>query len=140
MADHYGLEGIPELAEKLGYNSAEKLYRLNRTEGAKPSFDIINDFGSTFKRLNLRWFITGEGEIEEENTNKFAMVAEPVEQYGNKYDAIFKLMADGILEALGPTLKSYDKKIQDVHDRISLKEEMEALRDDIKSGKLKSKN
>ncbi|MBK5213408.1 MAG: hypothetical protein JJE55_07090 [Flavobacteriaceae bacterium] len=140
VADHYGLEGIPGLAKKLGYSSPEKIYRLNRSESAKPSFDMINDFGNAFETLDLRWFITGEGEIEQNNTNKFAQVAEPSQAYGNKNDDLFKLFAEMVMAAIAPTLKNQDEKIQEVHNRISLKEEMEALRDDINYRKVKTKS
>ena len=143
IAEYYGFEGIPDLSEKLGYSSPEKLYRLNRSENAKPSFDIINDFGRAFSKLNLRWFITGKGDIEAVNTNNFASVNEESAEYKtetDKYDQIFDLLGEMIMKAIEPKLKAYDKKIQEVHDRISLKEEMEALRKDISSEKTKSKN
>lgn len=140
ITDYYGLDGIPALSEKLGYKSPEKLYRLSRSEAAKPSFDMIKDFGAAFKSLNLRYLIAGEGQIENSYTNEFEKAAEPTTEYGNKYDQIFKLMAEGIIEAIHPKLKEYDAKIQEVHDRISLKEEMEALRSEIQTGKSKVKN
>tara|TARA_R100001369_G_scaffold47280_2_gene73675 strand:+ start:1040 stop:1513 length:474 start_codon:yes stop_codon:yes gene_type:complete len=134
IADHYGLEGIPELAEKLGYNSPEKLYRLNRSETARPSFDMISDFASAFDTLNLRWFITGKGSIEKINTNEFDKAAEPGDQYqtsGSKEVGLFKLLAAELFNELEPRLKNYDKKLEELHDRISLKEEIEDLKSEI---------
>lgn len=64
IASKYGYSGIPELSKDLGYKSPEKLYRLDRKEGAKPSIDIVLDLTNKFESLNIEWFLTGEGEIE----------------------------------------------------------------------------
>jgi hypothetical protein len=47
----------------LEYNSCEKVARLFRVPGAKPSVDILEDIGKHFEELNLRWLITGDGEM-----------------------------------------------------------------------------
>ncbi len=47
----------------LEYNSCEKVARLFRVPGAKPSVDILEDIGKHFEELNLRWLITGQGEM-----------------------------------------------------------------------------
>ncbi|SIO49573.1 hypothetical protein [Chitinophaga niabensis] len=47
----------------LEYNSCEKVARLFRVPGAKPSVDILEDIGKHFEELNLRWLITGYGEM-----------------------------------------------------------------------------
>jgi hypothetical protein len=75
-----GLKNVPDLADALGYESPQKIYRLGQAENAKPSYDIIQDFSNLFDDLNLRWFITGEGEpfIKPSSKN---MVAEPAEIY-----------------------------------------------------------
>ena len=57
-----GLKNVAELANILGYDKPQKIYRLKQEEDSKPSYDIIRDFSIKFKDLNLRWFITGEGE------------------------------------------------------------------------------
>lgn len=57
-----GLKNVAELANILGYDKPQKIYRLKQEEDSKPSYDIIKDFSIKFKDLNLRWFITGEGE------------------------------------------------------------------------------
>ncbi|MFM2385719.1 MAG: hypothetical protein RL660_476 [Bacteroidota bacterium] len=59
---HFGLNPNT-LSDKLGYESPEKLYRLFRKDGAKPSYDIINDIANKFESLNLQWLITGRGEM-----------------------------------------------------------------------------
>lgn len=45
----------------LGYKSCEKIARLFRTEGAKPSVDIVADIATAFRELNVHWLLTGEG-------------------------------------------------------------------------------
>lgn len=45
------------------YRSCEKIARLFRLEGAKPSVDILEDVAEYFPELNLRWLITGKGEM-----------------------------------------------------------------------------
>jgi len=47
----------------LEYNSCEKVARLFRVPGAKPSVDILEDIAKHFQELNLRWLITGHGEM-----------------------------------------------------------------------------
>ena len=49
------------LAKALGYASAEKLYRLFRLAGAKPSIDILEDISNKFDNWNMHWVITGRG-------------------------------------------------------------------------------
>lgn len=47
----------------LNYSSCEKVARLFRIAGAKPSVDIIRDIASNFEELNIRWLLTGDGEM-----------------------------------------------------------------------------
>jgi hypothetical protein len=47
----------------LQYSSCEKVARLFRVQGAKPSVDILEDIAKHFEELNLRWLITGQGEM-----------------------------------------------------------------------------
>ncbi|MRG48966.1 hypothetical protein GFS24_27900 [Chitinophaga sp. SYP-B3965] len=47
----------------LQYSSCEKVARLFRVPGAKPSVDILEDIAKHFEELNLRWLITGHGEM-----------------------------------------------------------------------------
>ncbi len=62
-ADLQGIKNPHELAKRLGYPSAEKLYRLDRKVNAKPSADIITDISNLFEHLNLRWLLSGKGSI-----------------------------------------------------------------------------
>lgn len=48
-----------ELAEKLGYNSPEKILRLFRDKKNKPSLDLIYDIGTIFD-VDFNWLIKGE--------------------------------------------------------------------------------
>ncbi|GEP94750.1 hypothetical protein CCY01nite_10100 [Chitinophaga cymbidii] len=45
------------------YKSCEKIARLFRSRNAKPSADILADIARHFTELNIRWLITGEGEM-----------------------------------------------------------------------------
>lgn len=53
-----------DLAEKLGYNSPEKIYRIFRKEGAKPSADFILDIANLFDKFNIEWWFTGKGSMD----------------------------------------------------------------------------
>lgn len=56
-----GIDGITALSKVLGYDNAEKLYRLKRNPEAKPSVDILEDVSNKFEFLNMNWVITGKG-------------------------------------------------------------------------------
>jgi hypothetical protein len=47
----------------LEYSSCEKVARLFRVPGAKPSVDILEDIARHFQELDLRWLITGHGQM-----------------------------------------------------------------------------
>lgn len=47
----------------LNYTSCEKVARLFRIQGAKPSVDIVKDIAQHFEELNIRWLLTGDGEM-----------------------------------------------------------------------------
>ena len=78
-----GIRNVAELASFLGYSSPQKIYRLRQAENSKPSYDIIQDFSKKFEDLNMRWFITGEGEpfITPNAQNSLNIIAEPAERY-----------------------------------------------------------
>lgn len=59
-ASNQGVRNANELAKKLGYSSPDKLYRLKRGRGAKPSYDILQDIADLFQSIDLRWLLTGE--------------------------------------------------------------------------------
>lgn len=48
-----------ELAERLGYNSPEKILRLFRDKKNKPSVDLIYDIGTNLN-VDFNWLIKGE--------------------------------------------------------------------------------
>ena len=50
------------LSKELGYKSSEKISRLFRDGGAKPSYDIIYDISNKFE-INTDWLITGRGSM-----------------------------------------------------------------------------
>lgn len=89
VAESKGIKNIPDLANYLGYDSAEKLYRLKRDQEAKPSVDIIVDFSNKFEDLNVRWFLTGKGNAFQIASNYvsdsfISEVSEPSSHYGLK--------------------------------------------------------
>jgi phage repressor protein C with HTH and peptisase S24 domain len=49
-----------ELAGLLGYKNPEKIYRLFRSDTAKPSVDILEDIANKFEDLDLTWLLTGK--------------------------------------------------------------------------------
>lgn len=61
VAHDAGYKNINDLAKHLGYKSPEKLYRLERSDKAKPSADILVDFANKFKGANMNWVLTGVG-------------------------------------------------------------------------------
>lgn len=56
------------LSRILGYNSSEKLSRLFRGEGAKPSYDILYDISNKFD-INVDWLVTGRGGMLKSETS-----------------------------------------------------------------------
>ncbi|PZP39521.1 MAG: hypothetical protein DI598_19900, partial [Pseudopedobacter saltans] len=65
-----------EFATLLGYDSSEKISRLFRKEGAKPSADIIEDISNKFEDLNIEWWLTGKGGMLKEISD-IAVISEP---------------------------------------------------------------
>jgi len=94
IVEQKGFKNVAELAEKLGYASPQKIYRLKQEENSKPSYDIIRDFSNKFEDLNLRWFVTGEGlPFGDGYSNS---VAEPKAVYGESEEV--KSLKDKIKE------------------------------------------
>lgn len=59
LMSYYSMNSL-SLSKKLGYRSSEKLSRLFRDGGAKPSYDIIYDISNKFE-IDVDWLITGRG-------------------------------------------------------------------------------
>lgn len=59
-----GIKNMQELARKLGYTSAEKLYRLERDPNNKPSFQMLIDLSNLFEDLDMNWVLTGVGDYK----------------------------------------------------------------------------
>ena len=57
----------------LRYKSCEKIARLFRLEKAKPSVDILADIAFHFRELDMRWLITGQGEMLTPPTSLFEL-------------------------------------------------------------------
>lgn len=94
IVEKKGFKNVAELAEKLGYASPQKIYRLKQEENSKPSYDIIRDFSNKFEDLDLRWFVTGEGTPF--TTEATSAVSEPRVAYGESEEV--KLLRDKIKE------------------------------------------
>ena len=77
ILDYYGIKSINSLAiERFKYDSSEKINRL-KTPGTSPSFQILCDFANEFEEIDMRWFLTGVGEMikSEENKEKQKKIA-----------------------------------------------------------------
>ena len=61
LMSYYSMSSLA-LSKKLGYKSSEKISRLFREGGAKPSYDIIYDISIMFE-INTDWLITGRGSM-----------------------------------------------------------------------------
>jgi hypothetical protein len=136
IVEFYELDGISGLAKELGYTAPEKLYRLKRNKKSTPSFDMLIDFANKFENLNLRWLITGNGEIVTVD-QPMNMAAEGTEEYGVK-DDLFKTMVSLFAESVAKNIEPrISKRIDDLEMRIHLKEEFELLKGEIDNKKPK---
>ena len=61
LMSYYSINSLT-LSKELGYKSSEKISRLFRDGGAKPSYDIIYDTSNKFE-INTDWLITGRGSM-----------------------------------------------------------------------------
>ena len=61
LMSYYSINSL-SLSKELGYKSSEKISRLFREKGAKPSYDIIYDISNKFE-INTDWLITGRGSM-----------------------------------------------------------------------------
>ena len=61
LMSYYSINSLT-LSKDLGYKSSEKISRLFRDGGAKPSYDIIYDISNKFE-INTDWLITGRGSM-----------------------------------------------------------------------------
>jgi hypothetical protein len=100
------LRGVQDLAKKLGYDSAEKFYRLGRLENANPSVDMLIDLSNMFVDLNLRWLILGKGEmLLVDESYRFTEkrkedLEEPTSPYTNTRISQLELQNKTLLEAI----------------------------------------
>lgn len=65
-----------ELATLLGYKNPEKIYRLFRSDNAKPSVDILEDIANKFEDLDLAWLLTGKPSVDPDGNHRPAPVPE----------------------------------------------------------------
>jgi phage repressor protein C with HTH and peptisase S24 domain len=76
----------------LGYPNSEKIQRLLRPaadadKDPKPSFEILNDIANKFVNVNIKWLITGLGELEVRDSGMATVTAEPPAFYGKRVPA-----------------------------------------------------
>lgn len=84
ISDLKGYKSLNDFAKNgLGYSSSEKLNRL-KDPTKKPSFDIIEDVSNKFVDINVRWIVTGEGEM----LNKHVT---------NEASAVYQLRSDRVI-------------------------------------------
>lgn len=95
-----GIKNIPALSTALGYDKPERLYRLNRSIEARPSFEVIEGLAELFPNLNLRWLISGMGPMEIPNIHKMeedldgSMVEEPAAVYKTRSSQQKQLLSE----------------------------------------------
>lgn len=65
LMSYYSMNSL-SLSKSLGYKSSEKISRLFREGGAKPSYDIIYDISNKFE-ISADWLITGRGTMIKED-------------------------------------------------------------------------
>jgi transcriptional regulator with XRE-family HTH domain len=102
---------INSFAKFLGYGSSEKLRRVINEKDAYPSYTIIFDIAKKFETLNLKWLITGSGEMLDTVKEKII--------YKTSQDDIDRLMDTHIILA---------NVVKENHE---LKEEIKALKNEI---------
>lgn len=61
MREH-GVANAPQLSKLLGYSGSERI-RLVLNGTSKPSYGMLEDLARTFVFLDMRWLITGEGNM-----------------------------------------------------------------------------
>ena len=70
-----------QLAKELDYERATKLYNIVNKSG-NPSYDILKDMATRFPTINVRWLLTGEGDMFLRNAGELATVH--TQQHGQR--------------------------------------------------------
>lgn len=105
LMSYYSINSLT-LSKELGYKSSEKISRLFRDGGAKPSYDIIYDISNKFE-INTDWLITGRGSM---------LKSEPVSLMGDK-----EAEKEEVLPAKKKLIPFYDdvSTIGGLNDRVA---------------------
>lgn len=103
-------------SKELGYSSPEKINRLLRSEGAKPSFEIIYDIANKFAdTINAEWLILGVGKMlktKEDNADVLTgIINEKAPSYGVKSSCKICLEKDKRIADLLSQIARLDKII-----------------------------
>lgn len=110
-------------SKELGYKSSEKISRLFRDGGAKPSYDIIYDISNKFE-INTDWLVTGRGqmlrnadveqnpEVQVENNTSELMLLNMYNEEKSKVEAQAEQIG-----ALKQTIRQLEDKIEGLQSR-----------------------
>lgn len=133
LMSYYSMNSLT-LSKRLGYKSSEKISRLFRDGGAKPSYDIIYDISNIFE-VNVDWLITGRGSML--NSNELSANNQSIRGSGNNMIGGSGSIGvdDKDLNESSCIIAEYSKQIQKQEQYIqSLLEEQKSLHQQI--GKL----
>ncbi len=122
------------LSELLEYKSGEKIYRLFRNKKAKPSVDILIDLSNKFVSLNIKWLLTGEGRMLNQDTP-----SQDIETTNNKKDySPLDINTEIKLRSCLEVADSKEKIIKLLEENAALKDEkIKYLQSDIRQLKEK---
>jgi transcriptional regulator with XRE-family HTH domain len=127
-----------QLAKELGYNSSEKISRLFREEGAKPSSDIICDISRRFDELNKEWWLTGRGNMLNTPLAESALYGAVLEEgTGELADELASLNAiensslpdSEKIKLLQRLVRRYQFEIRLLREEILLREDLQKIRE-----------
>lgn len=98
--DYYNIKNVTSFAcDYLGYKSPEKINRL-KDGNNKPSYDILCDISNKFDSVDIKWLITGQGEML-----RTAILIESIQSVSPPPN-------DDIITLLKEQLKEKDTKIE----------------------------
>lgn len=122
-------------AKELGYSSQEKISRLFRKKGAKPSFELIFDIANKFAgSINAEWLLLGNGNMLKDSDPSFIAGNKPPfnnpllydsEESVYNNDKLAKILVDKLcsekdrtIEALQKTVKAQEIAIESLLEKI----------------------
>lgn len=106
VTGYEGIKNPKQLGDFLGYNSAEKLYRLERDQNAKPSFEVLLDISKKFDNIDMNWLISGEYKAIHENQK----AGEEAETYHRI--TFEEIIAEKVADKIEPMLNQVRKSLE----------------------------